>query len=296
MLIRNPTSFVVPTARRASLVCALVSSAVLPSCIFWDMESWSDARSTNLADAALDSSATDASSGEASASEKDAGGSKYAAAVLLDNPIGYWRLDETSGTVAKDISGGGHDGRYAAGVGLGGTGAIAGDGAAISITTAPGTEGAVTMGTDSRFAFTGTVSFSIELWVKTSTNDDAYRGVLRRSRTGPREGYSIWLHTGKVGFERTANDENVALELAIPTDTFVYVVATYDVDWARLYINGELGKSTPMKTPIIDTGEPLTIGSGSKAAEFFPGSIDEIALYDKTLTKDQIKAHFDAAK
>lgn len=256
------------------------------------MESWSDSRENTAPNSAEDGSTT----GDSSSSSPDAGNSTYAAAVLADKPIGYWRLDETSGTVAKDISGAGHDGTYAAGVALGSAGAVVGEGAAINITTAPGTQGAVNMGNDSRFAFTGTVSFSIELWVKTNTNDDSYRGILRRSRSGPREGYNLWLHTGKVGFERTTNDVNVALELVIPTNTFVHVVATYDVEWARLYINGDLGKSTPMKTPIIDTGEPLAIGSGSKAADFFPGSIDEIAIYDKTLTSDQIKAHYAAAK
>lgn len=28
----------------------------------------------------------------------------YAAAVLADNPVGYWHLDETSGAVATDSS------------------------------------------------------------------------------------------------------------------------------------------------------------------------------------------------
>jgi uncharacterized repeat protein (TIGR01451 family) len=42
----------------------------------------------------------------------------YAAQILADQPLGYWRLDETSGTVAADASGNGHDGTISAGVSL----------------------------------------------------------------------------------------------------------------------------------------------------------------------------------
>src|SRR5437763_1786933 len=43
----------------------------------------------------------------------------YAAEVKADNPIGYWRLNETSGTTANDLSGNGNNGTYGPGVTLG---------------------------------------------------------------------------------------------------------------------------------------------------------------------------------
>ncbi|HVY60962.1 MAG TPA: hypothetical protein VHF22_04880, partial [Planctomycetota bacterium] len=33
----------------------------------------------------------------------------YSDVILGDHPVGFWRLDETSGTAAADGSGGGHD-------------------------------------------------------------------------------------------------------------------------------------------------------------------------------------------
>lgn len=47
----------------------------------------------------------------------------YSEAVLDDNPIGYWRLGETSGSTAIDSSGNGLHGTYHGGVGLGEPGA-----------------------------------------------------------------------------------------------------------------------------------------------------------------------------
>ncbi|HEV8535092.1 MAG TPA: S8 family serine peptidase, partial [Candidatus Limnocylindria bacterium] len=63
-------------------------------------------------------------------------GAGYPAQVLADQPIGYWRLDETSGTVAADSSGNGRSGTIDAGVSLGASPLAGGGGAAVSL---PGT-------------------------------------------------------------------------------------------------------------------------------------------------------------
>jgi len=36
----------------------------------------------------------------------------YQNAILADNPVGYWKLDESSGTIAADSSSSGYDGVY----------------------------------------------------------------------------------------------------------------------------------------------------------------------------------------
>src|SRR5207248_5123717 len=50
----------------------------------------------------------------------------YASAVLADHPAAYWRMDETSGSVAKDSSGNGHSANLF-GVSGGASGALAAD-------------------------------------------------------------------------------------------------------------------------------------------------------------------------
>src|SRR5262249_54513852 len=66
--------------------------------------------------------------GAASAALPRASGSPiYSSVVLADNPIGYWRLGETSGPTAFDSSGLGHNGTYTGGVTLGVPGAIVDD-------------------------------------------------------------------------------------------------------------------------------------------------------------------------
>jgi len=86
-------------------------------------------------DALAESSAGDATTdaaGEAGKeggadSSTDAPSSVYRATVLADTPLAYWRLGETTGTVAHDETGNGHDGTYIGGYTLGQTGALTGD-------------------------------------------------------------------------------------------------------------------------------------------------------------------------
>src|SRR5262249_27898657 len=51
----------------------------------------------------------------------------YAATILADGPVGYWRLGEPSGTIAHDLSGHGNDGAFTGGVLLGQPGAVVND-------------------------------------------------------------------------------------------------------------------------------------------------------------------------
>src|SRR5262249_16806994 len=51
----------------------------------------------------------------------------YAPEVLADQPTGYWRLGEGTGSAANDATFSGHDATYAGTVTLGGSGGIAGD-------------------------------------------------------------------------------------------------------------------------------------------------------------------------
>ena len=50
----------------------------------------------------------------------------YGAPVFNDSPVGYWRLDETSGTTAADTSDSGNTGQYVGGVTQGAAGALIG--------------------------------------------------------------------------------------------------------------------------------------------------------------------------
>ncbi|NES86613.1 MAG: LamG domain-containing protein, partial [Moorea sp. SIO2B7] len=64
-----------------------------------------------------------------------------------------------------------------------------------------------------------------------------------------------------------------------------------------LYIDGEVvySKQTPVGFGDITTSSNVRIGSGFKEMRFFSGLIDEVSMYDKALSSDRIKAHYNAS-
>src|SRR5262245_27545850 len=83
----------------------------------------------------------------------------YGQDVLADGPIAYWHLDETSGTVAKDITDHGHDCTYQKNAKLGVPGVVNGS---IDLDG----KGAHVACGDAPFDFAGTTPFSIEVWIR----------------------------------------------------------------------------------------------------------------------------------
>ena len=99
-------------------------------------------------------------SGVASSGTLWAGPITYANAVLADNPIGYWRLGESSGTTALNSSAFGRNGTYNGGVTLGLPGAIPADS-----NTAAGFNGSTAFVSVAGSPFNLANNFTLEAWV-----------------------------------------------------------------------------------------------------------------------------------
>ena len=88
-----------------------------------------------------------------------------------------------------------------------------------------------------------------------------------------------------------ASTQQVMAMKAIPRSTWVHLAGTYDGMTEALYVNGELvmpkavsGHFAPDTTGVILGGNM----NGSNVTEQFPGWIDEITLYNRALSPDEI--------
>jgi hypothetical protein len=83
------------------------------------------------------------------------------------------------------------------------------------------------------------------------------------------------------------------------TDThlnrWTHVVATYDGKTLTLYVDGIATESAPDPRPQLLKRTPLLVGARDKISGVLVGSVDELAIYDKALPADRVKAHFDIA-
>jgi len=254
---------------------------------------------TGAMDAAADTHVADADAAsvdaEASAdAPPDAPSSVYRAAVLADLPLAYWRLGETSGTVARDETGHGHDGAYTGAFTRGTPGALAGD--PDTAVTLDGVTGEVDVGDN--FDFAGQVPFSFEAWVKPAVIDSQYRHVVTKmafdTQGFPQVGTYVILEQGNttLGFERWQDGGTV---LAVETSAFpaaglwAHVVATYDGGTGTLYVNGAAVQSATSAGGVQANGVPMLWGN------LLHGVLDEIAVYGAALPASRVTAHYDAA-
>jgi hypothetical protein len=74
---------------------------------------------------------------------------------------------------------------------------------------------------------------------------------------------------------------------------WIHLAGTYDGSRATLYVNGNEVASSPISGGFaLDTTPVILGGNGNEAdtTERFPGSIDEIALYNRALSPQEIRA------
>lgn len=205
----------------------------------------------------------------------------FEAALVSDGPVSYWRLDETSGTTAFDHIGG-HDGTYSASVARGTPGALNGD-----------SDGAATFNGVDSFVGTGSslmngmTNFSLVGWVR--------RGGSQANRTGL-FGQNDNVEFGYISDQTIECWDNVlasAIDVANPLANGAWglVCVTSDGTNRAIYVNGQsLGSAAARTTPLTNTFA-FNIGGGGifdGANNWFLGDLDDVALFNKALSADQI--------
>lgn len=215
----------------------------------------------------------------------------YKDEVLLDNPTGYWKFDETSGTVL-DSSGNGID-RTGTDLQQGVTGQV--DLAA----RFNGSSSNVNLGNTSLLRFNK--SLTIEHWVHV---DDPWAGsaTLATVFSDGANNYRTLIYDDYT-FALLIRDGGGSLKVSrstnsIPTNTWVHLVATYNGDTGdyALYVDGQLfhSEATALRNMGTST-ENKHIGTYDGSIHHYGGVLDEVAVYGHVLSPARIEAHYSAA-
>jgi hypothetical protein len=153
-----------------------------------------------------------------------------------------------------------------------------------------------------------TSDFTMSAWIKVDDNTST-RAIMGRAfggaYTGSRKGISMELQGGGatapsrlclVFYGSTSSVVVNATANLVPKDIWTHVAATYDGSDINLYINGELKKTGvyPRASLANLSGVDFTIGTifnatGSTLTYLFDGAIDEVRVFDKALTTDQVQ-------
>jgi hypothetical protein len=221
--------------------------------------------------------------------------------ILADGPVGYWRLDETSGSVAADSSGAGHDGTYGTGWTLNQTQAISNTAVLTHQTTND------YMSVPDHADFKPSTEITAEAWFL-CTGLNGNQRIVQKSNSGD-DGLRIYLNTNStLFFQLRINNSNREIS-AGPGDwnrgrwntavdgTWHHVVGTFDGTYMRLYVDGALvatsvsysGLTMNWTTDPISWGRKIT---GDSASDHFLGYLDELSYYDYALSGSQILDHW----
>ena len=190
---------------------------------------------------------------------------------------GYWKFDEDSGSVVSDSSGNGQSGTIAGGASLSTVGK---NGHALTLDGSTGYVALSPINPSSAVSVTG--------WF--------------RRRGPPVGGYHIIFMQG-TQVELSSNDAGSSLRTGVTTDTagrvvfdsgtgvdngnWHFLALTYDGAFLRAYVDAtQTGVTAVSGTLSTDASTNIGMYGGSYYAN---GSIDEVRIYSRALTPDEIK-------
>jgi len=213
--------------------------------------------------------------------------------VYPEGMIAYWKFDKGVGLIAYDSVNGNHGDIYGATwtTGIVG-GALSFDGN--DVVKIPYSDDWNTGD-----------ELTVEAWV--NLNSHTYWGAIV-SRDGywcwPSPWYNGWVlelyaFWDTILFRNTVLADPIELYNSPMYDInygqWYHAVGVYDGSYTRLYINGqEIGTGTPSSGLVNPSNEyGITIGSDTGCWGFYvKGLIDEVAIYNKALTPEEIQHHY----
>lgn len=232
-----------------------------------------------------------------------AGAASYAETVLADGPVAYYRLEDPAGTfvvtnaVNPDLNQGNvnYDGLATypqfqqAGIGSN------------SVTFHLYTpEGGEPQASNIEIPWAAELNpegaFTTEFWVQATSWGTSSRCVVSsfqdynagwwfRQEAGSTPRW-LYVHNGGGIFMATG---------PIVKNEWMHIAVTYDGTTVRLYANGQQ-TWTSTTTPKPNTFGPLKIGGSSAPDGYFDGGLDEVAIYSKALSVDQLKLHYEVGR
>jgi hypothetical protein len=206
--------------------------------------------------------------------------------------VGYWSFDEGSGTIAHDTSGFGNDGTI---VGASWVPGKIGTGLEIKNTNYVGS-------IPSSYDDSITTAFTVAAWVKWyGPSSYPHDCIIFDGRGTDPVGFAFGIQASTGKLYLTLNQGTTGASgclgiSTIPIGSWTHVAVVFDdtsnVD--RLYINGNLDNTTTTTFSHYNSDHSAAIGNNHWApsdGQWAPlnGIEDEVYLYNKVLTKDQIQ-------
>ncbi len=225
--------------------------------------------------------------------------------VLSANPLGYWRLDEPGGLVARDAVGT-NNGRYS-NVLLGQPGHRLVDTHTSARFGLLSANNSCVTNIHLDFAGTSNATFSIEVWVNGgSQSSDA--GIVTKGFGSGGEQFNLDCGGPNRAFRFFVRERYGSARLAtssvVPNNQWYHLVGVCDQanGVVRLYVNGVQAAQGSITPNVGLLPSEATVSIGSRQAGFgtsynnqFSGYLQEVAVYGYALSATQVLEHYQTA-
>ncbi|MDD2487196.1 MAG: prepilin-type N-terminal cleavage/methylation domain-containing protein [Candidatus Gracilibacteria bacterium] len=204
--------------------------------------------------------------------------------------LGYWDMETLSGGTLQDLSGNGNDGTFS---GTTSTGGKIGDARNFN-----GVNNNILI-TNINNKITVKSNFTVGAWIFPIS----YKHLPYPDDLGMIIHNGFFLYMDNVGGITFNSPEDSwagagSAGLYAPLYSWTYITGTYEESGTsstfRLYFNGIL-KQTRIKSILTNKTFNLYIGTEG-AIRYFPGSIDDVRIYDRTWTDKEVTDYYNAIK
>lgn len=217
----------------------------------------------------------------------------YGAAVAVDTPAAWFRFEESAGEPARD-SVTTLTGTYASvGVDYGVPGI---SGRAVRL---DGLNGRAALGR--RHSFSDNRPFSIEIWFRADRPDSSVRRLVANGTPDSSEAgrnFQLYYAADYIQFHRRGSPSTYASAPPPRQGIWHHIVVTYASGPCAIYVDGIKAQETNDDSGSRADPPDTELVVGDEAPEWFNkarGDVDELAIYDKVLSAERVKAHYDAA-
>ena len=198
------------------------------------------------------------------------------------SPVAHYKMDESSGTI-YDSSNNNNDSFATSALTYGLSGAIHN---AISLN-----------GSSSYIQIPNSSSLqnlnhhiTITAWIYPDVSSD--RCILNKKWDSQASGFELRTYYGRLRFRfgDGTNTQNIDSSINMyQTGQWQHVAAVYDGKNVKFYVNGELKDTCAATGRISGNANPIYIGKHQGASHYFDGKLDDIRIYNRSLTSYQIK-------
>jgi len=196
-------------------------------------------------------------------------------------PVGYWKMDEKTGTVGADASGYVNNGTLGSSTALP-TWTNGKYGSSLSF------DGGDTFFVADSASLSITNGFSLSGWIK-PTNVSGFKPIVTKEGGG-QTGYFLYLNGANVytGFGNSGFYSQTTSTAPITAGIWTHVASSWDGTTLRTYVNGVLLQSSTHGSTVADNSDNLGIGAAFDLSSTTNGVIDDVKVYNYARSQGQV--------